>query len=81
MNTPTEGQLIEIEYGEKWFLRHCLAFIDGHAIVRYDHLEPVIVRTPNRWRWPAEKVKVKQSDLIAHYCKSLDLDPQNIEIV
>jgi hypothetical protein len=80
MNTPTEGQLIEVNYAGTWRLRHCLYYNAQYnqVVVIIDDLQGLYAFT--KWRFP-EKVKVKQSDILAHYCKSLDLDPNNIEIV
>jgi len=80
--TPTEGQLIEVYYNGMWLLRYCIYYSPefNEVVVRLDEIEGIVVYGEHHWRFH-EKVKVKQSDILAHYCKSLDLDPNNVEIV
>lgn len=80
--TPIEGQLIDVMYNGVWISRQCLYYNQEfkEVVARIDSDYGTHLFSSKSWRFP-EKVKVKQSDLIAHYCKSLDLDPNNLEIV
>lgn len=78
---PNQGQLIEVKYAGEWRLRHCLFFHEetNQVVVRMGDFEGLYV--PLAWRWPVESTQIKYKDMLAHYCKSLDLDPEKVEVI